>query len=88
MSNNVRSFETEFKLEPDESRLHCEHCKANLKKIQDIGRHRHEQVCIEFDTINSGTTSAIYRVSAFHPDETSVILGNELESFNLLSFQK
>ena len=54
MSNNVRYFETEFKLEPDESRIHREHCKANLKKIQDIWRHRHEQVCIEFDTINSG----------------------------------
>jgi len=82
MSNIVRSFETEFKLEPDDHRLHPEHCKANLKKIQDIGRHRHEQVRVEFDTTNRGVTGAIYTVSVFHPDEGSVILGNRIGNLN------
>lgn len=81
MSNNARSFETEFKLEPDDHRLHREHCKANLKKIQDIGRHRHEQVRIEFDTTNRGLTGAIYTVSAFHPDQGSVILGPKIDGY-------
>jgi phage replication-related protein YjqB (UPF0714/DUF867 family) len=81
MSNNVRSFETEFKLELDDHRLHREHCKANLKKIQDIGRHRHEQVRIEFDTTNRGLTGAIYTVSVFHPDEGSVILGPKIDGY-------
>ena len=81
MSNNVKSFETEFKLEPDNHRLQREHCKANLKKIQDIGRHRHEQVRIEFDTTNRGLTGAIYTVSVFHPDEGSVILGPKIDGY-------
>jgi phage replication-related protein YjqB (UPF0714/DUF867 family) len=82
MSNNVRSFETEFTLEPDDHRLHPEHCKANLKKIQDIGRHRHEQVRIEFDTTNRGRTGAIYTVSVFHHDEGSIILGKRIGNLN------
>jgi hypothetical protein len=81
MSNNEGSFEAEFKLDPDD-RLHPEHCKAKLKQIQDIGRHRHEQVHIEFPTTNGGTTSAIYTVSVFHPDEGSVILGHEIPNLN------
>jgi phage replication-related protein YjqB (UPF0714/DUF867 family) len=81
MSNNERSFEAEFKLDPDD-RLHPEHCKAKLKQIQNIGRHRHEQVRIEFPTTNGGTTSAIYTVSVFHPDEGSVILGHKIPNLN------
>jgi hypothetical protein len=81
MSNNEGSFEAEFKLDP-EDRLHPEHCKAKLKQIQDIGRHRHKQVRIEFPTTNGGTTSAIYTVSVFHPDEGSVILGHKIPNLN------
>jgi phage replication-related protein YjqB (UPF0714/DUF867 family) len=81
MSNNQSSFEAEFKLDPDD-RLHPEHCKAKLKQIQDIGRHRHEQVRIEFTTTNDVTTSAIYTVSVFHQDEGSVILGHKIPNLN------
>ena len=66
-----------FKLDPrlpHEGRLGDEHCKAKLKQIQDIGRHRHEQIRIEFPTTNDGKTSAIYTVTVFHDDTGSVIL--------------
>jgi hypothetical protein len=48
-------------------------CKANLKQIRDIGRHRHEQVRIEFPKKGGGFISALYTVSVFHPNEDSVI---------------
>jgi phage replication-related protein YjqB (UPF0714/DUF867 family) len=61
-----------------DSHLVKEHCKAKLKQIQDIGRHRHEQVRIEFPRKGGGFISAIYTVSVFHPDEDSVILGSKI----------
>jgi len=61
-----------------DSHLAKEHCKAKLEQIQDIGRHRHEQVRIEFPRKGGGFISAIYTVSVFHPDEDSVILGSKI----------
>lgn len=81
MSNNPGSFEAEFQLDPrqpNEGRLGNEHCKAKPKQIQDIGRHRHEQVRIEFPTTNDRNTSAIYTVTVFHADTGSVILGHKI----------
>jgi phage replication-related protein YjqB (UPF0714/DUF867 family) len=84
MSNNEGPFfNAQFKLDPlppNEGGLADEHCKAKLTQIQDIGRHRHEQVRIEFRTTNDGTTSAIYTVSVFHPDAGSVILGPKIKA--------
>ncbi len=85
MSNNQGSFEAEFKLDPcpaSEGGLANEHCKAKLKQIQDIGRHRHEQVRIEFPTTNDGNTSAIYTVTVFHADAGSVILGHKIPNLS------
>ena len=85
MSNNQGSFKAEFILDPrlpNEDRLDDEHCKANLKQIQDIGRHRHEQVRIEFPTTNDGITSAIYTVTVFHDDTDSVILGHKIANLS------
>jgi phage replication-related protein YjqB (UPF0714/DUF867 family) len=84
MSNNQGSFEAEFKLDPrlpSEGGLADEHCKAKLKLIQDIGRHRHEQVRIEFPTTNDGNTSAIYTVTVFH-SAGSVILGHKIPNLS------
>lgn len=79
MSNDEGPFFTpQFKLDPGLAR---EHCKAKLKQIQDIGRHRHEQVRIEFETTNHGMTSAIFTVSVFHPDTDSVILGPNIDEY-------
>jgi phage replication-related protein YjqB (UPF0714/DUF867 family) len=80
MSDSEGAFFTaEFKLDPD---LAKEHCKAKLKQIQDIGRHRHEQVRIEFDTTNRGMTGAIYTVSVFHADTgDSVFLGPNIDGY-------
>lgn len=61
-----------------DSGLGDEHCKAKLKQIQDIGRHRHEQVRIEFPKKGGGFISSIYTVSVFHPYEDSVILGSKI----------
>lgn len=85
MSNNQGSFEAEFKLDPrlpSEGGLADEHCKAKLKQIQDIGRHRNEQVRIEFPTTNDGNTSAIYTVTVFHADAGSVILGHKIPNLS------
>jgi phage replication-related protein YjqB (UPF0714/DUF867 family) len=86
MSNNQSSFEAEFKLDPREpdDRLAKEHCMANRIKVQGIGRHRNEQVRIAFPTSNGTTTSAIYTVSVFHPDEGSVILGYKIPNLNCI----
>jgi phage replication-related protein YjqB (UPF0714/DUF867 family) len=54
---------------------------ANRIKVQGIGRHRDEQVRIEFPTSDGTTTSAIYTVSVFHPDEGSVILGPKIDGY-------
>jgi phage replication-related protein YjqB (UPF0714/DUF867 family) len=84
MSNNQGSFEAEFKLDPllpSEGGLGNEHCKAKLKQIQDIGRHRHEQVRIEFPTTYDGNTSAIYTVTVFH-SAGSVILGHKIPNLS------
>jgi phage replication-related protein YjqB (UPF0714/DUF867 family) len=79
MSNSEDPFFTaQFILDPD---LAKEHCKAKLKQIQDIGRHRHEQVRIEFHTTNGGITSAIFTVSVFHPDTGSVSLGPKIDGY-------
>jgi len=52
MSNNEGPFFTpHFGMD---SGLADEHCKANLKQIRDIGRHRHEQVRIEFPRKGAG----------------------------------
>ena len=89
MSNNQGSFEAEFKIEyrcpASEGGLANEHCKAKLKQIQDIGRHRHEQVRIEFPTKGGGLISAIYTVTVFHPDAGSVILGSQIDVFQDLT---
>ena len=85
MSNNQGSFEAEFKLDPrppNKGGLADEHCKAKLKQIQDIGRHRHEQVRIEFPTTNDGNTSAIYTVTVFQADAGSVILGHKIPNLS------
>jgi phage replication-related protein YjqB (UPF0714/DUF867 family) len=81
MSNNVKSFETEFKLDipPSNSALTSEHCRANRHQIENIGRHRHEQVRIEFQTA-SGLISAIYTVSTFHKDAELVSLGDKIKT--------
>jgi phage replication-related protein YjqB (UPF0714/DUF867 family) len=63
-------FIAEIKLDPGLAR---EHCKAKLNQIQDIGRHRHEQVRVEFETTNRGMTGAILTVSVFHSDTGSII---------------
>jgi phage replication-related protein YjqB (UPF0714/DUF867 family) len=65
-----------------DSQLAKEHCKAKLEQIQNIGRHRHEQVRIEFPTTNDGNTSAIYTVTVFHADAGSVILGHKIPNLN------
>jgi phage replication-related protein YjqB (UPF0714/DUF867 family) len=76
MSNNEGPFFTpHFGMD---SGLADEHCKANLKQIRDIGRHRHEQVRIEFPKKGGGFISALYTVSVFHPNEDSVILGSKI----------
>ena len=76
MSNNEGPFFTpHFGMD---SGLADEHCKAKLKQIQDIGRHRHEQVRIEFPRKGGGSISSIYTVSVFHPHEDSVILGSKI----------
>jgi phage replication-related protein YjqB (UPF0714/DUF867 family) len=61
-----------------DSGLADEHCKAKLEQIRDIGRHRHEQVRIEFAKKGGGSISSIYTVSAFHPYEDSVVLGSKI----------
>ena len=81
MSNNQRSFEAEFELDPrppSEGGLGDEHCKTTLKQIQDIGRHRHEQIRIEYTTPKNENTSAIYTITVFHDDSGIVILGHKL----------
>jgi len=76
MSNTEGPFFTaRFALD---SGLAEEHCKAKLKQIHDIGRHRHEQVRIEFPRKGGGFISAIYTVSAFHPYEDGVVLGSKI----------
>jgi len=76
MSNSEGPFfGAKFTIDPD---LAKEHCKAKLKQIQDIGRHRHEQVRIEFPRKGGGFINAIYTVSVFHPDEDNVILGPKI----------
>jgi hypothetical protein len=83
MSNNEGPFfNAQFKLDPlppNEGGLADEHCKAKLTQIQDIGRHRHEQVRIEFQTA-SGLISAIYTVSTFHKDAELVSLGDKIKT--------
>jgi phage replication-related protein YjqB (UPF0714/DUF867 family) len=64
-----------------DSHLTEQHCKAKLKQIQDIGRHRHEQVRIEFPRIGGGFTNAIYTVSVFHTDEGSVVLPPNVDGY-------
>ena len=82
MSNNEESYEAEFELDdPDPPRLDDEHCKAKRSQIDDIGRSRCEQVRIEFDTENEGTTSAIYTVSVFHNGNAKlVVLGDKIRN--------
>ena len=80
MNYNQGSFEAQFELDlpPSSSRLAEEHCKANLKQIENIGRHRDEQVRIEFPTTN-GNTSAIYTVTIFHADDANIVfLGRKI----------
>jgi phage replication-related protein YjqB (UPF0714/DUF867 family) len=76
MNNSEGPFFTpHFEMDSD---LAKEHCKAKLKQIQDIGRHRHEQVRIEFPREGGGFINAIYTVSVFHPVQDSVILGPKI----------
>ena len=81
MSDNEESYEAEFELDdPSPPRLENEHCKAKRSQIDDIGRSRCEQVRIEFDIENEGTTSAIYTVSVFHNGNAKlVVLGDKLK---------
>lgn len=55
---------------------------ANRDQILGIGRHRNEQVRIEFPRTNGVTTSAIYTVSVFHADQGRVILGHKIPNLN------
>src|SRR5215469_3591763 len=60
-----------------------EHCVANRIQIEKIGRHRNEQVRIEFPTAKTakGIISAIYTVSVFHNDDADlVLLGRKIEN--------
>jgi phage replication-related protein YjqB (UPF0714/DUF867 family) len=82
MSNNQGSFHAQFEVEPDEHRVHPEHCKANETQIKNIGRHSREQVRIEFPTAN-GILGAIYTVSSFFLNHAGgVILGNRIGDLN------
>jgi hypothetical protein len=85
MSNNEGNyFETQFELDPrqPDDRLFKEHCMANHDQILGIGRNRNQQVRIEFRRENDVTTSAIYTVSVFHPDQHRVILGHKIPNLN------
>jgi phage replication-related protein YjqB (UPF0714/DUF867 family) len=83
MNNDERYFETEFKLDipPSDSALTSEHCRASRVQTEKIGRHRHEQVRIEFPTA-SRIISAIYTVSTFHKDAELVSLGDKIPNLN------
>jgi phage replication-related protein YjqB (UPF0714/DUF867 family) len=82
MSGNQGSYVARFKLDtrPLPGRLAKEHCMANRVQIEKIGRHRDEQVRIEFPTAK-GTISAIYTVSVFHNDDADlVLLGRKIKN--------
>jgi phage replication-related protein YjqB (UPF0714/DUF867 family) len=82
MSDNQGSYAARFKLDtrPPPDRLAKEHCMANRVQIEKIGRHRDEQVRIEFHTAK-GTISAIYTVSVFHNDDAGlVLLGRKIKN--------
>lgn len=82
MSNGEGSFNARFEVEPDEDRVHPEHCKANEHQILLIGRNPEEQVRIAFPTAN-GDISAIYTVSRFSlSDQGRIVLGNRIKNLD------
>lgn len=82
LSNTEDSFIARLELEPDENRVHPEHCKAHKDKIPLIGRNPGEQIRIEIPTAN-GTNGAIYTLSRFFlNDEGRLILGNRIKDLH------
>jgi Poly-gamma-glutamate hydrolase len=82
MSDDQGSYVARFKLDtrPPPGRLAKEHCMANRVQVEKIGRHRDEQVRIEFPTAK-GTISAIFTVSVFHNDDADlVLLGRKIKT--------
>jgi len=82
LTNNENSFRARLEVEPDEHRVHPEHCKANKEQILLIGRNPREQIRIEFPTGN-GTIGAIYTLSRFFVNEKDrMILGNRIKDLH------
>lgn len=82
LSNTEDSFIARLEVEPDENRVHPEHCKANKDQILLIGRKPEEQVRIEIPTVN-GNIGAIYTLSRFFlNDEGRLILGNRIKDLH------
>lgn len=82
MSNTEDSFIARLELEPDENRVHPEHCKVHKDQIPLIGRKPEEQVRIEIPIAN-GTVATIYTLSRFFVNEKNrMILGNRIKDLH------